>query len=90
MLEAQAGPLEDLRIEVAAVVDDDRDRRAAAQRTADVGEHVDNPLRVRTERGLARPCGRGAHLELAPVVEAEELVGVPVLLVVVDQPRVGR
>lgn len=32
LLEAQAGAVEDLRVEVAAVVDDDADRRARLQR----------------------------------------------------------
>ena len=36
----------------------------------------------------AGALGGGAQLELAAVVEAEQLVGVAVLLVVVDQARV--
>ena len=48
------------------------------------------PVDVLLDRGLARPSRSRAELPLAPVVEPEQLVGVAVLLVVVDQARIRR
>src|SRR5260221_1483791 len=45
---------------------------------------------MRLERCERRARLRGADLSLAPVVEAEELVRVAVLLVIVDEPRIRR
>src|SRR5439155_16326694 len=38
----------------------------------------------------ARPVDGGPQFELAQIVEAEQLVGRPVLLVIVDQTGIGR
>ena len=48
------------------------------------------PVAVVVDRAPATSRLGGAELELATVVEAEQLVGVAVLLVVVDQPRIRR
>src|SRR5579872_5761946 len=88
--QAESGLLEDLRVEVAAVVDDDQDGSAAAERLAGAGEDGGDALDVGRDRGLARAARGGAELELAQVVEVEQLVSRAVLLVVVDQPRIGR
>ena len=90
LVEAQAGPVEDLGIERPPIVDDDHDRRARPQRGSHVRQHVHDPVQVRRERRAARAARSGAQLELAPVVEAQQLVRIPVLLVVVDEARVGR
>ena len=47
-------------------------------------------LRVRVDRSARRSRLGGAELELARVVEAEQLIRVAVLLVVVDQARIRR
>src|SRR2546425_3593161 len=90
LLEAQARPVEDLRVEVAAVADDDHDRRAGTERLARTREYRRDPFAVRLDRGAVRPTCRGADLELAQVIETEQLVRRAVLLVVVDQAWVGR
>src|SRR5438067_5858199 len=89
-VEPEAGTLEDLWIELAAVVDDDEQRRACAQERSRALEHDRDPVRVRSERGARGSTGRGAELALAPVVETEQLVGVAMLLVVVDQSGIRR
>src|SRR5437868_6929733 len=72
------------------VVDDDQDRRARTQRLACAGEHRRDSFAIRGDRKPARPAGRRAELEATQVLELEQLVGGPVLLVIVDQPRVRR
>src|SRR5438128_1292353 len=86
----QARAVENLRIEVATVVDDDQHRSPRTQRTARTGEHRRNAVAVRGERATARSPGRGTQLEAAQILELEQLVRRSVLLVVVDQARVGR
>src|SRR4051812_32408418 len=81
-LEHEPRALEDRRVELAAVVHDDADGRAAAQRPARVLQHGDDPVRISGQGGAVRPARGGADLELAPVVEPEQLVGVAMLLVV--------
>ena len=49
-LEPQPGPVEDLRVEVAAVVDDDEHRRARPQRRRGVRERGRDPGAVRLDR----------------------------------------
>ena len=77
-------------IELAPVVDDDADGRAAAQRRLRPRQHGRDPRDVLLDRRLARSARGGAELALAPVVEPEQLVGVAMLLVVVDQARIRR
>src|SRR4029079_15342305 len=84
LFEPESAPLEDRRVELAAVVDDDRNGRPQSQRLPHVQQDTDDPVRVGLDRSLARPGPRGAHLELTSVVEPEELVGIAVLLVIVD------
>src|SRR5713226_6512139 len=90
LLEPQARPAENLRGEVAAVVDDDQDRSAGPERVAGALEHGHDPVAVRFDRGAARAVRGRPELELAQVVEPEQLVRRAVLLVVIDQPWVGR
>ena len=91
LVELEPGALEDLRVEVAAVVDDDEHaaRRARARRRRSRAPRA-MPSRYASSAARDVPALGGAELELAPVVEAEQLVRVPVLLVVVDQARVRR
>src|SRR5439155_9099868 len=89
-VQTQARAVEDLRIQVTTIVDDDEERRTRAEKRPRALEHRSDPVRVGGERGAARACRGGAELALAPVVEAEELIGVAVLLVVVDQSRIRR
>ena len=89
-LDAEPRTLEDLRVEVAAVVDDDHDGRASREDTADVGKYLGGSVDVGGDGCDARPCRRRTDLELAAIVQAEKLVGVAMLLVVVDEPGVRR
>ena len=90
LVEPSPARVEDVRVEIAAVVDDDRAAaRPGASAAAAFASTAAIAVDVGRERRPARP-GRGrADLELAPVVEAEQLVRVAVLLVVVDQPGYG-
>src|SRR4051812_4847699 len=90
MLQREPRALEDLGIELAAVVDDDQHRRAVDAGGRGVGERSRDALGVRGERRARCPRSGGAELELTAVVERQQLVGVAVLLVVVDQARVRR
>ena len=63
-----------------------RGRSAERAFASAVGDALDVVAdRLRVDAALGR-----AHLELAAVVETQQLVGVAMLLVVVDQPRVRR
>ena len=89
--EAETAPLEDLRVELPPVVHDDDHRRVRAQARSALRRSTRAiAVDVLVDRAPARPASRGAELALAPVVEAEELVRVAVLLVVVDETRVRR
>src|SRR5207253_9330686 len=87
LLETQPRELQDLRVELAPVVDHDHDRRTTPQRVTHVRKHGGNPLHIGTQRCPARPL---PELERPAVLEPEQLVGVAVLLVVVDQARIRR
>src|SRR6476620_8103394 len=89
-LELKTGSREDLRIPVAAVVDDDEDRGSLPELRRRPREYRGDAVAVRLQRRQRRPRGRRADLPLAPVVEREQLVRIAVLLVVVDQPRIRR
>src|SRR5204863_3696792 len=82
---AQPGSLQDLRVQPPAIVDDYQDRCPRPERATQVLEDGDDPVGIRLERGPRRPGRSRADLELAAVVEIEQLVRVPMLLVVVDQ-----
>ena len=90
VVQAQAGAPQDLRIEVAAVVDDDAHRGLGRQVLSCVREHGGDAVDVGLDRLPAdTPC-RPSELALPALVQAEQLVGVAVLLVVVDQARIRR
>ena len=55
-----------------------------------IREHVRDPVDVVRDRRPARPACRAAQLAITALVESEQLVGVAMLLVVVDQARVRR
>ena len=90
VVQAQARAPQDLRIEVAAVVDHDAHRGTGRQPLSRVREHGGDALDVRLDRLPADTPRRPPELALPTLVQAEQLVGVPVLLVVVDQPRIRR
>src|SRR6476646_2705106 len=87
-LEPETGPAGDVVVERAAVVDDERDGGVAAQGAARVRQHLGDAVAVGGDGAGAGALGGGAQLQLAAVIEAEQLVGISVLLVVVDQARV--
>src|SRR5947208_14469916 len=74
LIEPQARTGEDLRIEVAAVVDDDQHRSTRSHRVARPLEHGDDPVAIGVDRGAAGALGSRAELELAQVVEPKQLV----------------
>src|SRR5436190_30710 len=90
LLLEQPRALQDAGIELPPIVDDDHDGCTGPQRPPDVPEARGDAVRIGLERRPRRPCRPGAHLELAAVVEPEQLIGVAVLLVIVDQARIGR
>src|SRR5581483_7666217 len=90
LLEGQARPREDLRVQASRVVDDDDHRRPRGELPAGVGERRDHVFDIGSHGGVGPTTGGGTDLFLAPVVEVEQLVGVAVLLVVVDQAGVRR
>jgi hypothetical protein len=88
-VEPQPCALEDVGVELAAVVHDNEKRRAGPERLRRAGEHLGDPLDVAPESLAAPPAGRRPELTLAQVVEAEELVGVAVLLAMSTSPVYG-
>ena len=82
---------QDFGVEIATVVDDDASRARRAPGRPCIGGR---PARFRRRTPRSRPgsCPRAAapSSTLTAVVQAEQLVGVAVLLVVVDQARVRR
>src|SRR5688500_18947349 len=60
LVEPKPSELEDLRVELAAIVDDDAHRRASPQRRLRTREDCRDPGRVFRERRLARPPRGGA------------------------------
>src|SRR5262249_35036215 len=88
--EPQPSPPQAPRIEVAPVVDDNEHGRFRPQRCGGALEYLGDPRAIRLEGRERRSRLGRADLPLAPVVEAEELVRVAVLLVVVDQARIRR
>ena len=81
---------QDVGEQVTPVVDDDAHRGARRQVAARVREDVGHSLDVCPDRIAADAPGGTAELGLAPLVEAKQLIGVAVLLVVVDQTRIRR
>src|SRR5439155_2365574 len=90
LLEPQARTLEDLRVEVAPVVDDDDDRTSRRERGGGRAQRGDDAVCIRGDGGATGSTRGRTERELPPVVEPQQLVGVAVLLVVVDQAGVGR
>src|SRR5215207_7468186 len=90
LVEPKPRSRQDLRVEPPAVVDDDAQTCTGSERPLRAPEHRSDPGDVFLDRGLARPAGGGSELTLAAIVETEQLVRVPVLLVVVDQAGVRR
>src|SRR5207248_3199433 len=73
VVEPKPGAFEDRGIQVATIVDDDADRRSAAQHHSGVRKRHGDPLAVRVDRRARGSRFRGAELELTRVVEAEQL-----------------
>ena len=77
-------------IQLAPVVHDDAHHRARQQCSPGVRKDVGDALDVRLDRGAAQAVGGPSELVVAVLREAEELVRVAMLLVVVDQARIRR
>src|SRR5689334_13164732 len=90
LLEHKARAVEDLRIQVAAIVHDEDDAPTRLHHRPARCEHAHDPVAVRRERRPRRPSRSRTDLALAEVVETEQLVRIAMLLVIVDQPRIRR
>jgi hypothetical protein len=90
LLEGHSRSLEDLGVQVLRVIHNDDDgcpRRELPVRVSEDGDHV---FDIGAD-GVARLTARGrTDLFLTAINESQEFVGVAVLLVIVDQPRIGR
>src|SRR5206468_801020 len=90
LVHAEPRPLEDFRVEIATIVHDDEHRRARYKPRDTPPEHSGDPVCVLLDRSTARAARRRPELELPTVVQGEQLVGVPMLLVVVDETGIRR
>src|SRR3954452_24983275 len=90
ILELEAGIFEDARVQRLRVVHDDQHRRVRLQLPPRVLEYGAHRSDVVLHRGSRPPRRGGADLLVAPIGEAEQLVRIPVLLVVVDQSGIRR
>src|SRR5262245_31898068 len=72
-LEAQAGVVEDRRVQVLRVVHDDQHAPLWCELRSGGGEHLAHRLGVRVERALRPAARRGADLLGAPVAEPQQL-----------------
>src|SRR6185436_20691204 len=74
VVQVQTGAPQDVRIQVAAVVDDDAHRGAGRQPLSRVREHGGDALDVRLDRLPADTPRRPPELALPTLVQAEQLV----------------
>src|SRR6266536_774283 len=88
LLKGQRRPIEDLRIEILRVVHHDDHRCPSGKLPTSVGERRDHVLDVVADGGLRLTTRGRADLLLTAIFESEQLVGVTMLLVIVDQSRV--
>src|SRR5207248_6692842 len=65
--EREPRALEDLRIQIAAVVDHDHDRRAARKRTGCVGQRIAHAGDIAVDGSARRSALAGAELAAAPL-----------------------
>ena len=85
--EPEPGSLEDLRVEIAPIVDDDAHPPAEDERRAGVLEDTRDAVDVLLDRSAAGAARGPSELEIVALVDTQELVRVAMLLVVVDQAR---
>src|SRR4051794_12530039 len=83
-------PRKYLRVQIPRVVDDDDDRCVLPKLTRCVGKRRSHVGNVRVDRTPARATARCSDLILSPITQAEKLIRVTMLIVVVDEPRVRR
>jgi hypothetical protein len=88
--EPKTSAAQDLRVQTSSIVHDDTDGRSRREPPARVRQHVRDAVDVRLDGSAPDAAAGTAELVRPPLVEAEQLVGVAVLLVVVDQPGVRR
>src|SRR5687767_9765109 len=86
----QPRAVEDFRVKDLRVIHDDDDRCAPRKLGAGVLEDADHCVDIAPDGDLRLSLGGRANLIHASILEPEELVRVSVLLVVVDETRVGR
>ena len=90
VLEREPRSGKDRRVQTPRVVHDDHDRRVPPKLTRRIREHRCHVGNVTGRRALARPGGSCSDLFVTTVAEAQKLIRVTVLLVVVDEARVRR
>src|SRR6266568_2481528 len=86
----EPGALQDGGVEILRVVHDDQHPGIAWELRDGVAEHFAHRVGIGIERGTASSRGCGSDLFVASVDQAEQFVGVAMLLVVVDQAGVRR
>src|SRR6266550_5375994 len=90
LLEAETRLLEDLRVQLFRVVPDDDHRGARRELPVRVSEHGHHVVYVSAD-GLARMTARRrTDLFLPTILQTEQLVRIPVLLVVIDETGIWR
>ena len=88
LIESKPCTAQDFRIQPTPIVYNHTDGRTRGKSASGVREDVRHTVDVRGDRLPPDAAGRAPELFGATLLEPEELVGVAVLLVVVDQPRV--
>ena len=88
--EKETRVLENRGIEVVRIVHDDKHPRVPRKLRCRVVEHLAHRVDISAQRRPAPPSRPRANLLIASVDQAEQLVGVAMLLVVVDQAGVRR
>src|SRR5688572_28831125 len=90
LIEAKPCTVQNFRIQPTPIVYNDADGGVWCKAPARVGENACDTVHVRADGLAADAVGRPAELVPSPLVHAEQLVRIAMLLVVVDQPRVRR
>ena len=90
ILEPEPAPFEDVGIEPSSIVHDDEHGRSGRQGGRASAQNLRDPYAVLLDRRSACSARRRPELALAAIVKAEQLVGIAVLLVVVDEAGVRR
>jgi hypothetical protein len=90
VFERKPGVRKDLWVEIPRIVDDDHDWRVSAELFRSVREDRRHVSDVRGYGAPASPMHSCTDLVITTIAELQKLVRVAMLLVIIDQPRIGR